>query len=90
MTPEDKERYSLAAFMLLAGYHKGAAHFWSSIAQDNPIDSHLGLGAVAYRSQDYSTAEDHFLAVLKIDPDHYEARLGLGYTYLEARLLQRP
>ena len=88
MTPEEKERYSLAAFMLIAGYHKGAAHFWASIAQDKPLESHLGLGAVAFRSEDYSTAEDHFLAVLKADPDHYEARLALGYTYLEAGLHQ--
>lgn len=72
-----------AELMLLTGFRKGSDYIWMSLAEDDPFQSSMGLGAGAYMSEDYSPAKKHFKNALERSPDNYEATLALGYTLLE-------
>ena len=79
-TPQTIE---FAEFMLLTGFRKGSDHIWNALAEQDPFQSKMGLGAGAYISEDYSQAEKCFKDALELAPDNYEAELALGYTLLE-------
>ncbi len=56
---------------------------FSAAVQCNPkfLEAHMNIGAIALGFRGYRRAENHFNAVLKLQPNNFDAIMGLGVAY---------
>src|SRR5206468_2450598 len=75
-------KYQLAESLLQQGKAVEAAEALNAAIQLQPdfIEAHFALGVILARQgrESYGTAIDHFLAVLRLDPRHLDARINLS------------